>query len=94
MILEQWGKRKPIGGKLERVHIKATYYAGPGTEPDLDGACVGCGDLLQKCEVIANDRYIFSWDGSRVIPHYIHQQDAHTEVELTVYEYIGAQRKR
>lgn len=93
-ILKQWGKREPIGGKHERLHIKATFYAGPGVEPDLDGACVGCGDLLAQCKVILNDRFIYSWDGSRVIPHYVHQLEAHTEVEITRREYIGPLRKR
>lgn len=93
-ILKQWGKREPIGGKHERLQIKATFYAGPGVEPDLDGACVGCGDLLAQCKVISNDRFIYSWDGSRVIPHYVHQLDAHTEIEITRREYIGPLRKR
>lgn len=93
-ILKQWGEREPIGGAHERLDITAIYYAGPGVEPDLDGACVGCGDLLAKAGVIYNDRFIHSWDGSRVIPHYVHQQEPHTEVTIVRREYIGPKRKR
>lgn len=46
--------------------------------PDLDGACVGFGDLLQKAGIISNDRWIASWDGSRVVEWRVHNLEPQT----------------
>lgn len=46
--------------------VEASFFAGKGTEPDLSGAIETVGDLLQETGIIENDRWIKSWDGSRV----------------------------
>ena len=56
-----------IGSSECPVHVKALMYAGKGTEPDLSGALETVGDVLQAAVIIENDRWIKSWDGSRVL---------------------------
>lgn len=64
-----------VGSAATPVEITATFYAAKGgREPDLDGALVGLGDLLERSGIIDNDRYIKSWDGSRVHSWSEHQQ--------------------
>lgn len=68
------------GSKGKPVSVEAHLFAGPGTEPDLSGALETVGDILQESAVIANDRWIKSWDGSRV-----HTTDkTHPRTELTI----------
>ena len=62
------------------VHVSAQFWAGPGVEPDLSGAMETVGDILQESRVIENDRWIKSWDGSRV--HTTDKKDPRTEVVL------------
>jgi hypothetical protein len=85
-IKEQWGKRVPIGDKEHRIHIKALFLAGKGAVPDLDGCLVGCGDLLQRAGVLSNDRWIRSWDGSRIIEWREHGKEESTVVKINLYE--------
>lgn len=77
-IKKQWKLKNPVGSKEQPLHIQSLFYAGKGVEPDLDGAMVGLGDLLQKSGVVSNDRWIKSWDGSRVIPYSEHQSEPKT----------------
>lgn len=48
--------------------------------PDLDGAFVGCGDLLQKAGVVSNDRWISSWSESALVEWSEHEGEASTLV--------------
>ena len=56
-----------IGSRECPVHVCAMLFAGKGMEPDLSGAEETVGDMLQECGIIENDRWIKSWDGSRVL---------------------------
>ncbi len=71
-----------------------TIYAGKGIEPDIDGAQVGMFDLLQEgkkegINIITNDRWIKSVDGTRVHAHRDHQMDPHTVIEIMDYKEGG-----
>ena len=46
------------------VHIEAHFYY-KGQQPDLSGCCESVGDCLEGI-IYANDRQIYSWDGSRL----------------------------
>jgi len=46
------------------ISIEAHFYV-KGPLPDLSGACESIGDCLEGM-FYANDKQIFSWDGSRV----------------------------
>lgn len=81
-----WGKRLPVGSEEQWLWIKAIFYAGKGVEPDLDGAEVGLGDLLQKAGIVSNDRWIKSWDGSRVVQYKVHKSDPRTEITIMQYK--------
>lgn len=60
------------------VAVKALIYRRRDTG-DLDNMLASVGDLLQTCRVLANDRQIRSWDGSRLL------LDRHVpRVEITV----------
>ena len=65
--------------------MKATFYTGKGSVPDLDGCMVGMGDLLQRAGVISNDRWIKSWDGSRIVEWREHNEEPHTIVVVGEY---------
>lgn len=52
----------PIEGDL---HIQATFYRERAIG-DLIGYMQGVADLLEKRQVIANDRQLVCWDGSRL----------------------------
>jgi hypothetical protein len=56
-----------FGTKEKPVRVKATFWAGKGVEPDLSGALETVGDVLQAAGIIENDRWIKSWDWSRMI---------------------------
>lgn len=73
-----WAGAPPIGDSNNRLHVKAFFLAGKGVPPDLDGACVGFGDLLQQAGIVSNDRWIASWDGSRVIEWRVHNMEPQT----------------
>ena len=56
--------RKPLSGSLAvRVH----YWLRDRRRPDLNNLLAATADILQKAEVIADDREIVSWDGSRIM---------------------------
>lgn len=81
-LKEQWGSKAPIGSKEERLHVKAYFLAGKGAVPDLDGCMVGCGDLLQRAGIISNDKWIASWDGSRIIEWRTHNKEESTVIKI------------
>ena len=88
-LKEQWAGRDPIGSKEERLHIKAMFLAGKGAVPDLDGCMVGCGDLLQRAGIVANDKWIASWDGSRIIEWRTHNKEESTVLKIMRYTEEG-----
>jgi len=59
------------------VHIEAHFYC-KGVLPDLSGACESVADCLQGI-VYADDKQIYSWDGSRV-----HHNKDNPRTEITV----------
>ncbi len=64
----------------------AIFLAGKGAVPDLDGCLVGCGDLLQRAGVVLNDRWIRSWDGSRIIEWRDHGKEESTVIKIMLYK--------
>jgi Holliday junction resolvase RusA-like endonuclease len=65
-----------------QVGAKALFYRpvdGPG---DLDNYEKALGDALQKAGIVANDRLIRSWDGSRLL---IDRKNPRVEVELSPF---------
>lgn len=85
-LKEQWGSRPPVGSAEQRLWVKAYFLAGKGPVPDLDGCIVGCGDLLQRAGVILNDRWIKSWDGSRIIEWRTHMKEESTVIKIMEYQ--------
>lgn len=85
-LKKQWAGRPPIGSAEERLWVKAYFLAGKGAVPDLDGCMVGCGDLLQRAGIISNDRWIKSWDGSRIIEWRTHMKEESTVIKIMRYE--------
>jgi hypothetical protein len=60
-----WASRKVLIPPLTcPVHIEAHFYI-KGPLLDLSGAMEGLADMIQGV-LIANDKQIYSWDGSRV----------------------------
>jgi hypothetical protein len=85
-LKEQWGNRAAIGDKEHRLHVKAYFLAGKGAVPDLDGCMVGCGDLLQRAGIISNDKWIASWDGTRIIEWRTHMKEESTVIKINLYK--------
>lgn len=53
-----------IGGP---VQVTALYWLPDRRSwPDLCGCLQATGDILQKARIITNDKFIVSWDGSRI----------------------------
>jgi len=77
-IKAQYPHTEPI---ISDVHVKAVAYI-RGVLPDLSGMTESVGDCLEKAEVIANDKQIKSWDGSRVLRD---KDNPRTEVEIKPY---------
>lgn len=72
-----WGPR--FGGP---VHITAQYWMPDRRSwPDLVGLLQATGDILQKAGIIANDRQIVSWDGSRIAG--VDELRPRTEITIT-----------
>ena len=71
----------------ENVHVCALYYP-PDRKWELDTLAVyeGVGDLLQDAGIIANDRQIKSWDGSRIME----PDKTDPRVEITIEEMEGS----
>lgn len=56
---------EPLGSPKRPVHVRALFYLGARQNPDLDGLLSACADILEGADVLANDYWIVSWDGSR-----------------------------
>lgn len=84
-LKHQWGNRSPVGSADERLWVMAHFYSGKGSVPDLDGCMVGLGDLLQRAGIITNDRWIASWDGSRIIEWRTHNAEPGTDLTISCF---------
>lgn len=64
------------------VWVRAEYWL-PDKRwwPDLVGLMQGTGDILEKAGLIANDRNIVSWDGSKIVG--IDKENPRTEIYIT-----------
>ena len=95
-LWRQWAKKAPIQyvGNYKcfpiegDVHVRATFYRERAIG-DLTGYLQGLGDLLQDREIIANDRQIVSWDGSRLT-----KDKEKPRVELTIARFECVPRKQ
>lgn len=85
-LKKQWGDRPPIGSAEQRLWLKVLFLTGKGAVPDLDGCMVGCGDLLQRAKIISNDRWIASWDGTRIIEWRTHMKEECTVIKIMEYK--------
>ena len=65
----------PIKGEL---HIRATFYR-ESKIGDLVGFMQGIADLLEKRQVVVNDRQLVNWDGTR-----LDKDKSRPRVELTL----------
>ena len=66
-LIHQLQARKATGHRYpidQPMWVKA-YVVYSGNEPDLSNALEGVADVLQKAGIIADDKLIRSWDGSR-----------------------------
>jgi len=63
------------------VWVKALYYL-PNRRswPDLLGLEEATADILEKARVIANDKFIVSWDGSRIAG--VDRENPRVEIEV------------
>ena len=50
----------------EQINLQALYYMPTKARPDLANLLQATCDILEKAEVIENDRNIVSFDGSRI----------------------------
>lgn len=66
----------------EMCNCKAVFYR-DARRGDAVGYYQGLADLLEKRGVLANDKQILSWDGSRML---IDRENPRTEVELEVID--------
>lgn len=64
------------------VNLEARYYLKNRRRPDLIGLLQATSDILEKSEVIDNDKYIVSYDGSRIVEF----SDKNPRVEITLTE--------
>lgn len=74
-----WGKNSAIDYP---VNCAAVFYR-DRNQGDAVGYYQGLADLLEKRGVVVNDKYIVSWDGSRLD---IDRKNPRVEVELTATE--------
>lgn len=68
-----------IGGP---VWVKALYHMPDRRQPDLLNLEEATADILEKARIIANDKFIVSWDGSRIVG----VDRENPRVEITVKE--------
>lgn len=92
-LKKAWGSAPPIGDCNNRLHVEAYFLAGKGVPPDLDGACVGFGDLLQQAGIVSNDRWIASWDKSRVIEWREHGMEPQTVAVISWWDGNSAMKR-
>jgi Holliday junction resolvase RusA-like endonuclease len=77
----EWNGRTLINADFRidyPVNCKAIFYR-DANRGDLVGYMQGLADLLEKKGVVVNDKYITSWDGSRLDKD---KENPRTEVEL------------
>jgi Holliday junction resolvase RusA-like endonuclease len=67
------------------VQVRALFYFF-GNEGDLTGYKDGLGDLLQAAGILADDKFIESWDGSRKL-----KDNAAPRVEVEITRFGAAQ---
>lgn len=82
-LSEAVGEVDHLGSPGCKIAVRAHLYAGKGIEPDLSGALETVGDVLQEAGLIENDRWIKSWDGSRVLT--IDKDHPRTELVITKF---------
>ena len=66
-------------------NCRALFYR-DAARGDAVGYYQGLADLLEKRGVISNDKWLVSWDGSRLE---IDKENPRVEVTLTVWEHIA-----
>jgi Holliday junction resolvase RusA-like endonuclease len=93
-LLRQHGVELPI---LGAVSVEAHIYLEPAADGklrrdcgDLCGFLQAVGDMLEKAEVIRNDRQIEDWDGSRRHPDAVNPRVA---IFISTLEEIPRQEK-
>jgi len=62
------------------VKVRVLYWLKDQRRPDLTNLLQATADILEKAGVIANDRNIMSWDGSRIMG--IDRNNPRTEIEI------------
>jgi len=73
---------------LERpVHVRAQFYRARAVG-DIDNYAKALGDCLQRSGVLANDKLIASWDGTRLLVDH-----ARPRVELAITEIRNAKQE-
>jgi len=65
------------------IQVTALYYM-PNFRgwPDLCGLMQATGDILEAAQVIKNDKFIVSWDGTRIAG--INKENPCTELTITI----------
>lgn len=80
VLVAQWGDTPTLDGPLHvTLHQYLAHDPASPASPDGDNIQSAVWDALQKSRVIANDRQIVGWAGSR-------QQDAAPRVEIVIRE--------
>jgi len=81
-----WKLRRYSANKFSGpVQIRALYWM-PNRQswPDLMGLLQATCDILQKAEIIVNDRNVISLDGSRIVG--VDKANPRVEIEITEME--------
>jgi len=81
-----WKLRRYAGKKYTgSVQIRALYWM-PNKQswPDLMGLLQATCDILQKAEIIVNDRNVTSLDGSRIVG--VDKDNPRVEIEISEME--------
>lgn len=61
------------------VNVTALFYR-DARRGDAVGYYQGLGDVLEYCAIVANDKYITQWDGSRLL---VDRDNPRVELEIT-----------
>lgn len=85
--LEEQGKGiegLPLGSKGNEVQIKFSFFfKNFANEPDLDNLISSALDLMAVSGILANDKFVYSLDGSRKYPNSGLEA---TRIEISPYE--------
>jgi Holliday junction resolvase RusA-like endonuclease len=80
-----WYLRKYKQRYEDKVHIQALYWMpNKRSWPDLIGLLQATCDILQKAQIITNDRYVDSLDGSRIVG--VDRDNPRCEITITEVE--------